>query len=936
MRQYLAIKKDYPDTLLFYRMGDFYELFFADAQRAAEELDITLTARGKASGDPIPMAGVPYHAAEGYIARLIKRGIAVAICEQTGDVATSKGPVERKVVRVVTPGTLTDESLLEERHTALLVAVSRARTRSRSELFGLASLDMASGEFEVQELASEEELIAELSRLQPAELLLADTPDTLRSLHQRLQLYNPQLYPDWHFSESSARDRLTHQFGTRDLSGFGCDKLTAGIGAAGAVLGYASDTQLGNLPHIHSLKLHKNDDFLNLDSQTRRNLEINTSLSGEEKHGLLAVVDSTRTSMGKRRLRQWLNQPLRAGTGLAERHRMVRAMRESENFKTVRELLQQVGDVERILTRVALYSVNPPELQTLKRSLGSLPELASVAQNLTQGIDVQDFPMPQPCPQVYELLDRAIIDSPPRLIRDGGVLQDDYDGELQDLRKLSSNQDEYLKDLEVREREASAIATLKVGYNRVHGFYIETSRAQGENVPDHYIRRQTLKSTERFITEELKEFEDKVLGAREKALAREKYLYQQLLETLSEHLPALKTASESLTLLDLYSNLAERAEMLDWVEPEFTDSARIEIVAGRHPVIEQLIDEPFVANDLVLDPERRLLLVTGPNMGGKSTFMRQAAIIVLMACCGSPVPARTCQLGPIDRIFTRVGASDDLASGQSTFMVEMSEAANILHNATAQSLVLMDEIGRGTSTFDGMSLAYACAEHLGTRNRALCLFSTHYFELTQLASAIEGIENIHLDAIEHEGKIVFLHKAKPGPASKSYGLQVARLAGLPAAVLANATARLRELETGAAQGKPGTLDRPNRNNTPTGQRSVSNQTETALSKGIATYDDQTNDGAIKVGEIKSAEFENSEHSDQLAADVSTVETTAHATVTKNLASTEIAPPQLDLFAAADNLILQEIYTVFEETDPDSLTPRDALDLIYSLKSRIES
>jgi len=605
-------------------------------------------------------------------------------------------------------------------------------------------------------------------------------------------------------------------------------------------------------------------------------------------------------------------------------------MREGENFKAVRELLKQVGDVERILTRVALYSVHPPELQTLKRSLATLPELAKLTQKLTQGIKVRDFAEPVPCPEVHELLDRAIIDSPPRLIRDGGVLQDGYDEELKDLRKLSSNQDEYLKELEVREREASAIPTLKVGYNRVHGFYIETSRTQGENVPAHYIRRQTLKSTERFITEELKDFEDKVLGAREKALAREKYLYQQLLEKLCEHLTELKSASESLTLLDLYSNLAERAEMLDWVEPEFTDTARIEIVAGRHPVIEQLIDEPFVANDLVLDADRRLLLVTGPNMGGKSTFMRQAAIIVLLACCGSPVPARTCQLCPIDRIFTRVGASDDLASGQSTFMVEMSEAANILHNATEHSLVLMDEIGRGTSTFDGMSLAYACAEHLGTRNRALCLFSTHYFELTRLAEKVAGIENIHLDAIEHEGKIVFLHKAKPGPASKSYGLQVARLAGLPPAVLANATARLEELETSAVQNKSGNTDTANSRDTSKDQ----------LLNGDAAAADCNHEILTSNGKgEKQREPETVEHNDQPRDSASTARSNRHtvkdAANIENHSDAQIKAPQLDLFATADSMILQEIYTVIEDADPDNLTPRDALNLIYSIKSRIE-
>ena len=905
MRQYLAIKKDYPNTLLFYRMGDFYELFYDDAKIAAEQLDITLTARGKSSAEPVPMAGVPYHAAENYLGRLLRKGLSVAICEQVGDVATAKGPVERKVVRVVTPGTLTDEVLLEERDTALLVAicskVGSKTNNTANPLFGVASIDMASGEFEVQELGGTAALAAELARLRPAELLVPDDmPDNAWGVS--IEAYSPQGYPAWHFAESSCRERLNRHFGTRDLSGFGCQTITAGICAAGAVLGFASETQLGNLPHIDSIRLRHQERFLHLDAQTRRNLEINQSLSGEEQHGLLAVVDTTCTSMGKRRLRQWLNQPLRCGEELQHRQQCVRALHTNRRYEAMREALKPVGDVERILTRIALFSAHPPELVTLKRSLDCLPNIKTVSEQLELQTELRETLIPKPMPAICDLLDKALIDPPPRLIRDGGVLRDNYDPELEELRKLSSNQDDFLAELEIRERKASGIATLKVGYNRVHGFYIETSRNQSEEVPAHYIRRQTLKSTERFITAELKEFEDKVLGAREKALAREKYLYQALLEQLAQHLQSLKTIAHTLCLLDVYSTFAERAEFLDWTEPEFTSEVHLDISAGRHPVIEQLIDEPFVANDLLLDSERRLLLVTGPNMGGKSTYMRQAAIIILLACCGSYVPARACRLGPIDRIFTRVGASDDLASGQSTFMVEMTEAANILHNATENSFVLMDEIGRGTSTFDGMSLAFACAEYIASRNRALCLFSTHYFELTRLADQIDGISNVHLDAVEHDGEIVFMHKAKAGFTNRSYGLQVAKLAGLPPAVLAGAAAKLQELET-LDQEKPST-SRLTHNKQPMD----------------VNADSKSPDAAIATNKC----VDKNAQDEKLAL---SSRSNTHTTIQD--------APQMDLFTPLNSEVLQDIQSILSETDADELSPRAALDLIFLMKSRLD-
>lgn len=871
MKQYLSIKAKHPDTLLFYRMGDFYELFFDDAKLAASLLDITLTARGKASGNPIPMAGVPYHAAENYLSRLLRKGVSVAICEQVGDVATAKGPVERDVVRVVTPGTLVDEVLLPENEEALLAAVIQEEDR-----FGLATLDMGSGRFQVQEPATSVELQAELARVRPAEILVPEGS----SLMSLLQDSTITSYPQWHFDQQSAVRNLSEQFGTRDLTGFGCSQLSTGIGAAGAILNYARDTQRGNIAHIVAISVVSSQRFLKLDPNSRRNLEINQSLAGNPKHALLAIVDNTCTSMGKRRLRQWLNQPLQRGDALSKRHSSVAALRRAENYNELRQLLEMVGDVERILTRVTLKSAHPPELSTLRRSVGIVPELTEL---LTSAMPTHESGLAlqlQPVPALVDLLELALIESPPALIRDGGCIKEGYDKELDELRTLSSNADSFLQDMEERERTSTGISNLKVGYNRVHGFYIETSRTQATNIPSHYIRRQTLKSAERYITPELKEYEDRVLSAREKSLGREKFLYQELFDKITTYLGELRQTCEALTLLDVYANFAERAESLGWVEPEFTDDAGIEIVAGRHPVIEHLSDEPFIANDLLLSPQQRLVLVTGPNMGGKSTYMRQAALIVLLANSGCCVPANACRLGPVDAIFTRIGASDDLSSGQSTFMVEMTEAANILHNATPNSLVLMDEIGRGTSTYDGLSLAWACAEHLARKNQSFCLFATHYFELTTLAEQYGYVENLHLDAMEHEGEIIFMHRVKQGPASKSYGLQVARLAGLPVAALASATAMLKELE--------------------------SDET-TAVSTRIGHTTEQTNP----------LQPEN------------TSDVGSHRNTKPGIDPKGSDTPQLDLFAGATD----ELVSMLNEIDPDTLTPRNALDLLYELKSK---
>lgn len=799
MAQYLRIKSEYPQALLFYRMGDFYELFFEDAERAARLLDITLTKRGQSAGRPIPMAGVPYHAVETYLAKLVQQGESVAICEQIGDPSRSKGPVEREVVRIVTPGTLTDEALLQERRDNLLAAVCAGA----DEACGLAWLELSSGGFSVLQAPTLEALGSELARLRPSEVLFAEDS----RLPTALDLEGSITYrPVWHFDPDSARRLLCERFGTRDLTGFGCAELPLAVGAAGCLLQYVQDTQRSRLPHIRGLGTEHRDDALILDAATRRNLEILTSLSGRPEHTLAGVMDRTTTAMGSRLLRRWLGRPLRDREGIHHRHAAVEELGAGEAFAPVQEELAGIGDLERILARVALGSARPRDLAVLRDSLARLPALQGTLEPLSCPLSRELSETVGVFPEVVALLQGAIIENPPVLIRDGGVLASGYDRELDELRDLSANADRFLLDLETRERERTGIANLKVGYNRVHGHYLEVSRGQSGKVPEDYVRRQTLKGAERYITPELKRFEEQVLSARERALAREKALYEELLQRLTHWLSALQAAGVGIATLDVLCNLAERSGTLNWARPELTEEPLIEIVDGRHPVIEQTLEAPFVGNGVQFGEDRRMLVITGPNMGGKSTFMRQTALIVLMAYCGSFVPARAARLGPVDRIFSRIGAADDLAGGRSTFLVEMEETANILHNATEHSLVLMDEVGRGTSTFDGLSLAWACGSELATRNRAFTLFATHYFELTTLSEEHPGIANLHLDAVEHGDSIVFLYAVREGPANQSYGLQVARLAGVPAGVVERARARLRQLEDDAQRHTERTVD----------------------------------------------------------------------------------------------------------------------------------
>ena len=868
MQQYLGIKAQHPDGLLFYRMGDFYELFYEDAKIASRILDITLTARGKSGGQPIPMCGIPYHAADRYLAKLVAAGVSVAIGEQIGDPATSKGPVERKVVRVITPGTVSDEALLDEGSDNSLLCLSVRSTASEidaSTAFGIASMNISSGRFVLSEVFGLEALRAEIERIRPAEILFQED---LEHVMESVRHPAKRKRPVWEFELDNARRTLITHFKTRDLSAFGCEHLHTALQAAGCLLQYARDTQRTELPHIQGLSVEQLEDSVILDAASRRNLELDINLSGGRDNTLLSVIDTTATAMGGRLLSRWINRPLRDLTLLGTRQNRVAALMRDYHFEALTEVLTGIGDLERILARLGLRSARPRDLAKLRDGLSQLPtlqtKLAATASDTLGKLaaKIAEFP------EQHVLLARALEEDPPVVIREGGVIANGFDAELDELRNLSSNAGQFLIDLEITEKARTGIATLKVGYNRVHGYYIEISKGQaGVEMPAEYIRRQTLKNAERFITPELKEFEDKVLSARSKSLSREKALYDDLLDTLAVDLAAMQASAEALAQLDVLTCFAERATNLDFCQPELTTEPGIDIEAGRHPVVESVSSDTFVANDASLNRERKMLIITGPNMGGKSTYMRQTALIVLLALCGSFVPAKRVKLGPIDRIFTRIGSADDLAGGRSTFMVEMTETANILHNATQDSLVLMDEVGRGTSTFDGLSLAWAAAVYIAQRLNAYTLFATHYFELTSLPDDFESIANVHLDAVEHDSGIVFMHSVKPGPANQSYGLQVAQLAGIPAAVIDSARGKLAQLEA----------------------------------ESLAT--------------------------------TSTSQAVASARLSETAVSSKpsVAEPyQSELFAPATHPIIK----TFERINPDDISAKEALALLYELKSML--
>jgi len=793
MQQYLRIKAQHPDVLLFYRMGDFYEMFYDDARRAAQLLDIALTQRGASAGAPIPMAGVPAVTLDTYLAKLVRKGESVAICEQRGEPGKTKGPMEREVVRIVTPGTITDEALLDERRDNLLASVCGSDDR-----FGLAWLDLAAGRFSIMELDGLAALEAEIERLRPAEILAPDGIHPVLGSAPGDSQRRWRLRAPWHFDAESATRALTEQFRTRDLAGFGCADKPLGIAAAGALLAYVRETQKSALPHLLSITTEERDAALLMDPATRRNLELDESLAGKPELTLAGVFDRTSTAMGGRLLRRWLHRPLRDHPTLRMRYHAVTVLIEAVRHAAFADTLRSIGDLERVLARVALRSARPRDLTQLRAALGALPGLH---QLLHATLDQTPSPLLQQLRtelsdhhDEHALLALAVVESPPHFLRDGGVIAPGYDAELDELRLLGTNTEQFLLDLERRERERSGISSLKLGFNRVQGFFIEVNRSQADRVPAEYLRRQTVKSAERFITPELKSFEDKVLGARDRACAREKELYEALLEQLSARLPALQQTTAAIAQLDVLACFAERAVALDCAQPELVARPILLIEQGRHPVVERASREPFIPNDLCFDDARRMLVITGPNMGGKSTYMRQTALIAILAHIGCFVPAKRAVLGPLDRIFTRIGASDDLAGGRSTFMLEMTETASILNNATDKSLVLMDEVGRGTGTFDGLSLAWACAAFIAAQIHAFTLFATHYFELTSLAAEVPGVANMHVEAVEHGDKLVFLHSVKEGPANQSYGLQVAALAGIPRSVIARARRYLTELE----------------------------------------------------------------------------------------------------------------------------------------------
>jgi len=879
MQQYLRIKAEYPSMLVFYRMGDFYELFHDDAEKASRVLGITLTARGSSNGVPIKMAGVPFHSLEGYLAKLVKIGESCAICEQIGDPATSKGPVERKVMRVVTPGTLTDSDLLPEKAERPLLALCMISQR-KVVTAGLAWLSLASGALKLMEFSGDSRTVAirmqqELERISPAEVLRGDDAE----LFEDSFTCHVNRVPEWHFDVVSGHKALLDQLSVATLTGFGADNLGAAFGAAGALLRYAQSTQGRGLQHVRSLSTETESEFIGLDAATRRNLELTETIRGQESPTLFSLLDHCRTAMGSRLLRYWLHHAKRDQGVARSRHQAIAALAQSDTTGILSQTLAQVPDIERITTRIALLSARPRDLASLRDGLKQLPMLRhamerSVGQDTDQGKPTllasihNALATPDDC---VDLLTRAVMEEPATMVRDGGVIARGFDADLDELRGLSENAGQYLVDLETRERARTGIANLRVEYNRVHGFYIEVTNGQADKVPDDYRRRQTLKNCERYITPELKAFEDKALSAQDRALAREKILYDQLLADLAPFIGALQTIAQALAQIDTLTALAGHALRHNWCAPELVAEPCINIVEGRHPVVEGQI-ERFIANDCRFVNDRRLLLITGPNMGGKSTFMRQVALITLLAYVGSYVPATSAVIGPIDRVFTRIGATDDLAGGRSTFMVEMTEAAAILNGATDNSLVLMDEIGRGTSTFDGLALAWAIARHLIDTSRSFTLFATHYFELTQLPESHPTAANVHLSAVEHKDTIVFLHAVQNGPASQSYGLQVAQLAGVPQPVIKAARKHLARLEAQALDATP-----------------------------------QLDLFAAPTADANDDEAQQPQNAQQQPAQAQAAE----------------SPAMRELLDALDGL------------DPDALTPREALERLYQLKRLAE-
>ncbi len=811
MQQYLELKEKYHDTFLFYRMGDFYEMFFEDAELASRILGITLTSRDKQAENPIPMCGVPYHAADGYISKLLEAGYKVAICEQVEDPRKAKGLVKREVVRVLTPGLVTNEENLDAKNSNYLAAITANKKKNS---FGLSYLDITTAEFKVTELTSSDELIDEIARISPRELLI---PETLSEWFDResgkiIKCYINYINEEY-FDYTSCYERLKEHFQVRSLAGFGCDEMESGIRAAGALLAYLSENHQDNNTHLNNLVTYFRNDYMILDEITLKNLEIFYSPAFQGSKGtLLEIIDKTMTAMGGRLLRDWLRFPLQDIELIKERYSMIEGLLKEDFLRSsIREKLEQVLDIERLNSKIAMAIATPRDLSALRESFRQLPSLREITESLPQCSllerVLEDF---DPLEDLTELLDRALVDDPPISVNDGAVIRKGYDEELDTVRGIAWDAKSWLTEYEAKERESTGIPNLRVRYNKVFGYFIEVSRSNLDLVPDHYVRKQTLVNAERFITEELKNYETAIFDSEEKRIELEQQLFEKLRTQISSHDTRIKKVARAIATLDVLAGFAETAARNDYCKPEITTEDSISLRDARHPVVEKYIStESFVPNDVELNcKDNQVLIITGPNMAGKSTIIRQVALIVLMAHAGSFVPCSSASVGLVDRIFTRVGAMDDLARGRSTFMVEMEETANILRHATPRSLVILDEIGRGTSTFDGLSIAWAVAEYLHNLDGkgVKTLFATHYHEMTQLSERCPRVKNMNVLVKEWKNEIIFLRKLVPGGGNRSYGIQVARLAGLPEEVLQRAEKILHNLERERKEVSPVTAD----------------------------------------------------------------------------------------------------------------------------------